>query len=467
MKKKVLLFICCFLLQTLNILSQKQEEDFQKNDNVKVYKEILNNMLNIGMNDLGSYKILQELLLIGPRLVGTPQAEEAVKFAKKTMEELGLDTIELEPFLAPRWQRGRIEEAKIITPSSKKEIPLKICSLGGSVPTPENGVIANVIEVKSMEELKNYGEKVKGKIVFFNRPMDNSLVNTFRAYGEASFQRFDGALEAAKLGAVGVVIRSLTTSIDDYPHTGMLHYDDNVPKIPAAALSTQSSNILSDFIKKESSAKLYLKLTNKILPPAISYNVKGEIRGAEKPSEVVLIGAHLDSWDLSVGAHDDGAGTAQVLEAMRLIKKLNIKPKRTIRAVLFMDEESGCLGGKEYALSEKRKEEKHIAAIESDTGGFAPIAFNFSSKEAIDKLMPFAEIFEELQIYKFKQGSGGCDISPLSKNGTLTIGLMTNPQRYFDYHHSAKDTIENVHPRELELGAISIAMLSFILGNWD
>jgi len=458
MKVKLIfiLFLIIFLESGLGLLPKQNNAD---------YKSILKGMLKIGMNELGSYDRLKRLVKIGPRLAGSAQAAAAIEFAKQEMEEIGLDSIRLEGFSATRWQRGEAEEAKILNSFTMGNVSLSVCALGGSVSTPKEGIIADVIEVKSIDELKNIGEKAKGKIVFFNRPMDNSLVNTFQAYGESVDQRYEGAVEAAKYGAVAAIIRSLTTSIDNYPHTGMLRYDESVPKIPAAAISTQSANLLSELLKREKIVKLYLKINSRILAPAISFNVMGEITGVEMPKEIILLGAHLDSWDLSDGAHDDGAGSSQVLQAMYLIKKLSIKPKRTIRAVLYMDEEFGCIGGKEYALSENRKNEKHIAAIESDTGGFAPLAFTINDKKVIEELNPFLEIFEELQIFKIKEGRGGCDISPLSKQGTIIIGLLTNPQRYFDLHHSAKDTIENVHPRELELGSISMAMMAVMLSD--
>ncbi len=458
MSKKIIFILVLVLFFEIEV------EVFSKENNAD-YKSILKGMLKIGMNEMGSYDRLKRLVKLGPRLDGSAQAAAAIEFVKQEMEEIGLDSIKLEAFTVPRWQRGESEEARVINSFTMGSVSLSLCALGGSVSTPKEGIIADVIEVKSIDELKSIAEKAKGKIIFFNRPMDNALVNTFQAYGETVDQRYEGAVEAAKYGATAVIIRSLTTSIDNYPHTGMLRYDENVPKIPAAAISTQSANLLSELLKREKTVKLYLKINSKILAPAISFNVIGEISGVEKPKEIILLGAHLDSWDLSEGAHDDGAGTSQVLQAMYLIKKLSIKPKRTIRAVLFMDEEFGCIGGKEYAISENRKNEKHIAAIESDTGGFAPLAFTINDKRVIEKLNPFFEIFEELQIFKIKEGRGGCDIAPLSKQGSVTIGLLTNPQRYFDLHHSAKDTIENIHPRELELGTISMAMMAIILSD--
>jgi carboxypeptidase Q len=289
-------------------------------------------------------------------------------------------------------------------------------------------------------------------------------MNTFSAYGGAVDQRTLGAIEAAKVGAVAVLVRSVTTRMDHVPHTGLMLYEDNVLQIPAAAISTIDAELLSKLIKQEDKVRVRLRLDCETYPDIQSFNVIGEITGTEIPEEVILLGAHLDSWDAGHGAHDDGAGCVQALEALRLLKILNLKPKRTIRAVLFMCEEFGLRGGPAYADSVKRNGPKHIAAIESDRGGFTPRGFSISADSAIvKKIRQWSHLFEEIGAANIFQGGGGPDISPLNQLGTVTMGLIVDHHRYFDYHHSANDVFETVNERELELGAVAMAMLSYVL----
>jgi carboxypeptidase Q len=321
------------------------------------------------------------------------------------------------------------------------------------------------VEVRSFSELQRLGDSAKGKIVFFNRPMDPKLPNTFQAYGGAATQRTRGATEAAKRGAIGALVRSLTLRIDDYPHTGLMQYDPVVTKIPAACISTRGANLLSELLKKDPSTKFGMKLSCQELEPVISHNVVGDITGSEKPDEIIVVGGHLDSWDLSPGAHDDAAGCAHSLEALRLIKELDFKPKRTIRAVMFMNEEFGGSGGRDYATSEKRQGERHLAAIESDRGGFLPLGFVVGDTQTAAKFKKWEYLFQSIGLFWLRQGGGGVDIAPLGQQGTLLIGLVPDSQRYFDVHHSGKDVIETVHPRELELGAIAMAVFAYILSE--
>lgn len=428
------------------------------------HEAIAQNILKKGLEENGAYKILESLTKIGPRLIGSLQAESAVQKMKQLMEGIGLD-VRVEQVKVGRWVRGEKEEGRIIS-KIFGEIPFSICALGGSVPTPENGIVSQVIEVSSFEELKEKGDSVRGKIVFFNKKMNPSYLEPFRAYGESAGIRHGGAIEAGRLGAVAVIVRSLTLSIDDFPHTGIMAYSSDVPKIPAVAISTKGAELLSGLLKKDPSLRFYLKINCRELPPVVSYNVIGEIKGREKPEEIVLLGAHIDSWDLGEGAHDDGAGCAHVVEALRLLKELGLKPKRTIRGVLFMDEESGGTGGKAYAESGERGKEKHIIAIESDRGGFLPLYFGVKAESSIiDRLKRWENILRTAGIIGIREGGGGVDIGPLEKGGTILSSLIVNSQAYFDYHHSAKDVLSSVHPRELELGAVSMAIFSYILAE--
>ncbi len=428
------------------------------------YEEIANKILTKGLEENGAYAILEKLTKLGPRLTGSPQASAAIELMRQILMDIGLDA-RLEPVQVSRWIRGEKEEGRLVS-QIFGTMPVSICALGGSVPTPDNGISAEVVEVESIHDLKSIDKDINGKIVFFNKKMNPAHLNPFRAYGEAAEQRVFGAIESAKMGASAVIVRSLTLTIDEYPHTGIMNYLPDVKKIPAVAISTRDAEVLSKFLKHDPSLKVYLKVNCKELPPVISYNVIGEIKGYKRPSEIILIGAHLDSWDLGEGAHDDGAGCAHVVEALRLLKELGIKPKRTIRGVLFMDEESGATGGRAYASSKEREKEKHMLAIESDSGGFLPLYIGIRAKKSqLDKLKKLEKILLNIGIQGIREGGGGADIAPLEKLGSILSSLIVNSQKYFDYHHCAKDVLSSVHPRELELGAIAMAVFSYLVAE--
>ena len=417
-----------------------------------------------GLKSLGAFKLLQELTSIGPRLSGSAGYEKAVVWGKKKLLDAGCDSVWLQTVLVPHWVRGNVERASVHF--GKKNEPLSICALGGSIATPKKGLRAEVIEVSSFEEVHQLGDKARGKIIFFNRPFDVTNVAVGEAYGGAVNQRGNGAIEAAKEGAIAVLVRSMTNAVDDVPHTGMMRYNESVPKIPAAAISTIGANKLSDLLKKEKNVTVEISLECKILPDVQSYNVIGELRGIEKPDEIVLIGAHLDSWDKGTGAHDDGAGVAQCIEAVKLLKQLNLKLTRTVRVVLFANEENGLRGAKAYAERDENKIERHIAAIESDYGGFQPRGFSVKTDSAsFEKVKIFSDILSISAADQIRIGGGGADVNELAKFGTVCFELNPDSQRYFDYHHSSNDTIDKVHPRELELGAISLAILSLAIAQ--
>ena len=291
-------------------------------------------------------------------------------------------------------------------------------------------------------------------------------MNTFEAYSGAVNQRTNGAIEAARVGAAAVLVRSMTNAIDKVPHTGAMRYNDSIPKIPAAAISTEDANYLSAVLNSGKSVTIHLNLGCQTLPDVQSYNVIGEIRGSENPEEVIVVAGHLDSWDKGTGAHDDGAGVVHSIEVIRLIKSLQQKPKRTIRAVLFANEENGLKGARAYAARGQNKNEKHIAAIESDAGGFLPRGFGVSTDSVkFEKIKSYSSLLEVVGAEKIRNGGGGPDISVLQPFGTALIGLNPDSQRYFDYHHSNNDTIDKVHPRELELGAIAMAILAWAISQ--
>lgn len=422
----------------------------------KIYDEILTRGK--------SYEWLRHLTKqIGPRLSGSTGAQKAVDWTKQLMEQERFDRVFLQDVMVPHWVRGAKEQAYF--QNGKQKINVPIAALGGSIATPAKGITAEVIEVKSFAELRAMSpDKVKGKIVFYNRPMDPTKINTFEAYGGAVEQRANGASEAAKLGAVGAIVRSMTTLHDDYPHVGGMRYATGVALIPTAAISTNGADLLSKTLTENPHLTFYFKQSCETLPDAKSYNVVGEIKGSEFPDEIIVVGGHLDSWDLAEGAHDDGAGCMQSIEVLRTLKALGIKPKRTIRAVMFMNEENGLKGGIQYADLAKKNNEKTIAAIESDNGGFTPRGFGIvgnPSQKA--KAMAWKPLLAPYGLLDVGPGGGGADIGPLAQLGTPLFGFKPDSQRYFDFHHTMIDTFEAVNQRELELGAASMAALVYLL----
>lgn len=430
-----------------------------------IYNINANKIIRSALVENKGYELLKKLCSFGPRLSGSDNYEKAMKWAEQTMKEIGCDTVWLQPVMVPHWVRGDIEKVIITESKTFDDRQLNILALGGSIGTPSEGITANVIEVNDFDELKQKQSEVKGKIVFFSRPLDRGLVNTFSGYGGAVDQRFNGAIEASKYGAVGVLIRSITTKLDNVPHTGVMAYADTLQKIPAAAIGYQDSDFLHEALLQDPDLKINLNLNCQTLPDVNSYNLIADIKGSEIPDEVIVVGGHFDSWDVGVGAHDDGAGCAQSMEVLFLLKRLNIQPKRTIRCVLFANEENGSRGAKEYGKFTESSNEKNIAAIESDRGGFTPIGFYADSDSAsFEKIKSFLPILEKSGINWVKKGGSGVDVSYI-KNIKAKIGYVPDSQRYMDIHHSANDIFDAVHPRELELGSASIAILAYLLSE--
>lgn len=420
------------------------------------------------MTNSSAYENLRYLTKkIGPRLSGSANAQKAVEATAKMLKEAGADTVYLQPCMVPHWVRGA-KETGFIQMANGTKYPLKLTALGNSVGTKSGGIRSKVIEVRSMDELHQLGEKVvKGNIVFFNIPMNPTYFRTFRAYSESGAGRRSGPSQAAKYGAIGVMVRSLASNVDAFPHTGATAYNDSFPKIPAVAISTQDAEWLSIQLKKRMTLTAYFKTSCVMLPDVLSYNVVGEIRGSTHPEEIITVGGHLDSWDICEGAHDDGAGCVQSIEVIRSFKKLGIQPKRTVRAVMFMNEENGLRGGQAYLKAAKDNNEKHVFALESDAGGFTPRGFGFDvSDDKMNKLMAWKPLFFDYGVYDFAKGGGGADIGPLKQIGTALAGLVPDSQRYFDVHHATTDTFESVSKRELELGALNMAALIWLVSEY-
>ncbi len=429
------------------------------------YEDAATRIVQKGLRELGAYSTLAKLLSAGPRLTGSAEADAAVALMADHMKALGFDNVRTEPTSVGHWVRGAREEGRILS-RAQGVIPVNVRAIGNSIATPAQGLEAGLVEVHSVAELQEIGDRATGRIVFFNGALDPTLLDTFAAYGGAAQQRSGGAVAAAKAGAVGVVVRSLTMELDDDPHTGTMSYDPGTPKIPAVTISTKGAERLGELLRREPDLRFRFKTSSQALAPVTSHNVMGEIRGTEQPDEVIVIGGHIDSWDLSPGAHDDGSGCAQSIEALRLLRELGLKPKRTIRAVLYMDEENGGTGGRDYARSPNRKGERHIAAIESDRGGFLPIGIGAGGKgPAFDRVKAWEPLFQRIGLQWVRPGGGGVDIAPLADGGTVMMGLIPDSQRYFDVHHSGTDTLATVHPRELELGATAMALLAYLLAQ--
>ncbi|HHL71182.1 MAG TPA: peptidase M28 family protein [Bacteroidetes bacterium] len=440
----------------------------QSNDEArKAYMKEANLIFDTALESGRAYEMLRELTkTIGHRLSGSPQAAAAIEWARLTMIDAGLENVHLQKVMVPRWVRGPVEQARIINSPSIGTEELSVCALGRSIGTPEQGITAEVIEVHDFDQVRALGNRAKGKIIFYNRPFSRKERNTFSGYRGAVDQRSLGAVEAAKVGAVAVLVRSMTPNLDDVPHTGALRYQDGVKKIPAAAISTMDAEMLSSVLKNDGSVRVTLRLSAKTLPDVMSYNVIGELKGTDIPDEVVLLGGHLDSWDKGEGAHDDGSGCVQSIEALRLLKELGLRPKRTLRAVMFINEENGLRGGRTYADSVAASGPKHIVAIESDRGGFMPVGFTVSADgDRLRSVARWSYLFSQIGADRIRKGGGGADIGPLGRLGTLTIGLLPESQRYFTYHHTDLDVFEAVDRRELELGAASMAILAYVLAN--
>jgi hypothetical protein len=454
---------------------------------------MIRNIFSEALTDNTAYKNLEFLCTkIGGRLCGSPQATKAVEWAKHLLDRMDLDTVYLQQTSVRHWVRGE-KEVAVVNPEKASGYNLQSCALGGSIGTGEKGLSANVIEVKNFDDLERLGkEKISGKIVFFNHPADPTFYMTFGAYGGAVVFRARGAVQAARYGAVAAVVRSATTAHDDFPHTGIMHYADTVGKIPAIAISTNDADKLSNGLKNDPNLTLYIKLTCREFPEVVTYNVIGEIRGTENPDQIIAFGGHLDSWELGQGAHDDGTGVIQTIEVLRLFKALHIRPRHTLRVIVFMDEEMEQRGAKRYTesaqqmlnsrnlildqykgdslLKNKRSKQSadyignHIAAIEADRGGFTPLGFSIdASDDQLKKIQSWKSLLLPYGLSYLEKGGSGVDVSGLKKFGVPVIGLVTDSQRYFDYHHAASDTFDKVHPRELQLGSASIAALVYLI----
>ncbi|MEP7212376.1 MAG: M20/M25/M40 family metallo-hydrolase [Acidobacteriota bacterium] len=410
---------------------------------------------------------------IGPRLSGSPQAERAVQYVAEQMRQLGLD-VRLQPVMVPHWVRG-VEHGEIVqfegmAPGTTQKIVLT--ALGGSIATPVDGLTADVVVVNNFDELNKLSETgVRGKIVLFNFKFDRELQNSGfggAAYGQAVQYRFGGAIAASRLGAVASLVRSAGGSQNRLAHTGAMGYADGVTKIPGAAVSFEDAETIA-YLAKMGRVRIKLTMTPQTLPDAPSFNVIGDLKGSERPDEVVIVSGHLDSWDLGTGAIDDASGVAVAMQVAQTLKELKIRPKRTIRVIAWMNEENGGAGSKAYALEQNANIANHFAAIEADLGASHPVGFVFAGKpEALAYLAPISAVL-------LSQGAGtsqvqanvGSDVGPLTAKNVPSFAPWFDQRTYFNYHHTAADTFDKVDPKQLSQVGSLMSVLAYGLANLE
>lgn len=451
MRRSYYMFVLC-LGALLNTLSATAQEDSV------LIRQLYDETLQRDVMDVNLRFLTAN---IGARISGSEQAKQAVAWAATTMSGFHPDTLYLQPVMVPHWVRGEKEFACLS--SGGKTFHLDVCALGGSVGT-SGTLTAGVVEVRSWDELSSMDDRqVKGKIVFFNRAMDAREPEPFNAYLSVVDQRALCAIAASKKGAIAAMVRSLTLSKDDIPHTGAMSYEESVMKIPAAALSTNSADHLSAALKADPSLKVSLRMNCIQLPDELSYNVIAEIKGTKDPKEIVTVGAHLDSWDLGEGASDDGTGIVQAMEVLRLFRATGIQPARTLRIILYMNEEAGAHGGKTYASEVKKRDEVHVAAIESDAGGFMPRGFRIEASAAvIARVKGWAQLLAPYHAGQISLQQRGVDLVPMKGIAKALLSLDCDDSRLFDIHHTVLDTYDEVSPREVSMGAGAMAAMALL-----
>lgn len=450
--KKVLLSLVLFAAADTELCAQ--------NDTIMVQK-ITTEVLQNGK----AYTDLEYLCKrIGHRLSGSAQEQKTIAWAQKTLKDAGADSVWLQPVMVPKWVRGK--ETTIQVRNGKRSMEVPFLSLGNSEGTDGKKLEAEIVLFESMEALKNADEQIlKGKIAFLNVPFPQHFPCTFDGYSEVGGNRYNGPAIASRKGAVGFILRSLSTGTGNYdlPHTGVMSYGDAVNKIPAVAISNAASDTLSSWLKSGNTTRVSFSSNCGMQGEVLSYNIVGELKGMSH--KIITVGGHHDSWDVGEGAHDDGAGCVQSIEVLRTFKKLNIRPKNTIRIVLFANEENGANGGRAYADSALSKKEEHLFALESDAGGFAPRGFSLKAEEMLKAgIRSWRPLFLSMGVHDLEREGGGVDIDPLHRRlKTPLAGLMPDTQRYFDVHHCEKDVFEAVNKRELHLGAAAMTALIYLI----
>ncbi len=432
------------------------------------YRPAVDKIVAGALADNDAYKKLEDLcLFVGHRLSGSPQLEKAIDWALDALKKDAQENVRREKVMVPHWVRGN-ESAAMLEP---RRAELTMLGLGGSIATPPEGITGQVLVVKDKDELDERGEEAKGKIVLFNNVMPPYDPETGSGYGKAVHFRGKGAIYAAEKGAVACLVRSVTAKSLRTPHTGAMRYQDDVAKIPAAAITIEDADMIARLQARGVTVVVNLKMDARTLDDAVSANVIAELRGREKPEEVVVIGGHIDSWDVGHGAHDDGAGCVMAMEAINVLRKLNMVPRRTIRVVLFTNEENGLAGGKAYAKDHEAELKNHVAAIESDSGGFKPDGYSVECEDkdrqeiAFQQMKEIGTLLSSIGPMEFNQGHSGADISSMKPAGVVLMGHSVEGSTYFDYHHTAADTIDKVNPRELSENVAVLASVAYILAD--
>lgn len=431
------------------------------------YGPTVDRILAASLAEGRAYDLLTELCAVAPRrLAGSPGASAATAWARETLRALGFQNVRLEEVTVPHWVRGEVGEVRFAEPPQLSGDSIPMLALGGSVGTPTEGVTAEVILADGIDAVAALGEAARGKIVLLNRPMDPSLVSTFDAYGGAVGQRSRGAVEAAKVGAVGALVRSMTPNHDDVPHTGATRYTDGVTRIPFAAISTNGADHIASLIASGQRVVVTLRQDCRTLPDTEGHNVIGEWPGRELPEEILVVGGHLDAWDVGQGAHDDGGGCCQAIAAVKLLMDLGLQPRRTLRVVLFANEENGLAGGKGYLAAHRDEMDRHVLALESDSGVFTPRGFSTDANpEAFAILAAVSQLLRGADAGKLEKGGGGADIGPMRAEGVVQLGYLPDSQRYFDLHHTHEDTLDKVSPREINLGTGVMAAMLYVIAD--
>lgn len=436
-------------------------------DDSAFIRQIANSALTERSTYQNLYKLTKQ---VGGRLAGSPQMVKAEQWGVEALKQAGADKVTLQECMVPHWVRGGKDKAAITYTNSQgkqQTVPVNVLALGNSVGTGANGVKAQLIRVHSFEELEQQKDNIKGKIVLYDVPFEETFVQTFEAYGKNVIYRAIGASRAAKYGAVAVWVRSMTHSVDNHPHTGSLRYLDSLPQIPAAAVGLRDLEKIDSLLDAGKTLTGQLFTYGKMLPDTIGHNVIGELKGSEHPDEIITVGGHLDSWDVNEGATDDGAGVVQTIAILKAYTSLGFRPRHTIRFVLFANEENGTRGGRKYAEAAKAANEKHVFALESDNGGFTPRAFTIGTPANLAKVNAWQPLLAPYGIEAFLPGGGGADVEPLHTALGIPVGeLRPDSQRYFDVHHAANDVLENVNIRELKLGAVNMAALLYLVDKY-
>ncbi len=419
------------------------------------YGQVADRIINAALSDSAAYDRLAVLTdRFGPRLSGTEPLERAIDWILDQMRKDGLDNVHGEPVMVPRWVRGE-ESAELLEPRRRT---LPMLGLGGSIATPAQGITAPVLVVRDFDDLAARAAEARGKIVLFNVPFTN--------YGETVRYRSGGAVAAARAGAVASLIRSVTPYSQQTPHTGGMSYNDSVPKIPHAAITLEDAAMLQRMQDRGERPVVRLRMSARTLPDAPSRNVVAELKGSEKPEEVVVLGGHLDSWDVGQGAMDDGGGSVVSWQALRVLKALGVKPRRTVRVVLWTNEENGLRGGSAYRDAHAAELGGHVLAMESDGGVFQPTGFGFSGSDAaFATVREIGSLLERIGAGTVTRGGGGADIGPMARDGVPMMGLSVEDSRYFYYHHSDADTMDKLNPREMALCVATMAVMAYVVAD--